>query len=73
MVGFNVETPVNFHMKDSHILYSGLQQFTYKVKVVPTDWGDRAKFTAYVNMGPKIQGAKWEPTASDHLPIEVVP
>jgi len=42
-------------MLDSRALTPGSQQFTFEVKVVPTDWGERARFTLLVNMGPKIE------------------
>ena len=64
---------MKFQMVDSHILNPGLQQFTFKAKVVPIDWGERSKSKALVNMGPKIEGHHWEPTAEDRLEIVVVP
>ena len=51
-----------------------MQRFTFEVKAIPVDWGDRGKFQVLVNMGPPHKGGKeWQPTADDSAIIETEP
>lgn len=73
MVGFNLNEPTAFVMKDSRKLEAGTQRFTFVVKVVPVDWQERGDFTVYVNMGPEPDGARWTPTTGDNWVLELAP
>jgi hypothetical protein len=72
-IGFNTESPKSFRMIDSHLLVSGPQKFTFKVKVITVDWGERAKFKVMVNMGARPTKGSWKPTATDDREIELMP
>lgn len=73
MVGFNLESPARFVMKDSRKLVPGAQRSSFVAKVVPVDWGVRADFQVMVTVGPKDETARWKPTASVKNTIEVTP
>jgi len=72
-IGFNMSSPQTFRMLDSHNLQSGQQHVTFKVRVVPVDWGDRGDFAVLVNMGPQSDSNPWKPTASVTKSIQVSP
>jgi hypothetical protein len=73
MVGFNTESPTVFKMLDSHLVKHGKNRFSFKVRAVPADWGEHAKFAVQVNMGGKPEGSTWRPTATSKQSIEVEP
>lgn len=73
MVGFNTESPAVFKMVESHSVKHGKNRFSFKVRAVPADWGERAKFAVSVNLGGKPEGTNWRPTATSRQSIEVEP
>jgi hypothetical protein len=73
MVGFNAESPTIFKMVDSHLVKRGENRFSFKVRVIPADWGERAKFAVQVNLGGEPGGAHWRPTSTAKQAIEVEP
>jgi hypothetical protein len=73
MVGFNTESPAVFKMLDSHLVKHGKNRFSFKLRVVPADWGEHAKFAVQVNIGGKPEGSNWRPTATSKQSIEVQP
>jgi hypothetical protein len=58
-------------MVDSHLIQRGSGSATLKAKVIPVDWGQRARFTAMVNLSKHPHEVPWRPLASDHKEIPV--
>ncbi|MGH9967834.1 MAG: hypothetical protein ACREBG_08340 [Pyrinomonadaceae bacterium] len=61
-LGFNAERPNAFKMVESFIVQKGPGVATLKAKVVPVDWGQRAKFTVMVNyrsIRTRVAGVRW--------------
>jgi hypothetical protein len=53
-----------FRMFDSRDLQRGKHRLTFTVKVVPVDWGDRDDFAVMVDIGPRTDTKRFQPTAS---------
>ena len=70
-LGFNTDKPNAFKMVDSRIVTRGSGLVTFKVKVVPVDWGQRGRFTALVNISKHPHEALWRTSASDRKEIPV--
>jgi hypothetical protein len=58
-------------MIDSRIVKRGSGVVTFKVKVIPVDWGERGRFSAMVNISKHPHEAPWRPSASDRKEIPV--
>jgi hypothetical protein len=63
-IGFNVASPQQFRIFDSRDLQRGRNRLTFTVKVVPVDWGDRDDFAVMVDIGPRTDTKRFQPTAS---------
>ena len=70
-VGFNLSSPEEFRMIDSHTIKKGRQRLRSAVTVVPVDWADRGDFSVIANVGPAVSQSKWTPTASVRKTIPV--
>ena len=70
-LGFNTDKPNAFRMVDSHLIQRGSGSATLKAKVIPVDWGQRARFTAMVNLSKHPHDAPWRALASDRKEIPV--
>ena len=70
-VGFNSDKPTSFIMKESLIVKGGTSLATIKAKVIPPDWGERAKFEVIVNLSKYPHDMKWRPLAADKKAIAV--
>ena len=70
-LGFNTDKPNAFRMVDSRIVQRGSGSATLKAKVVPVDWGQRARFMALVNLSKHPHEARWRTLASDRKEIPV--
>jgi hypothetical protein len=70
-LGFNTNQPNGFKMVDSRIVRRGSGAVTFKVKVIPVDWGERGRFSAMVNISKHPHDAPWRPSASDRKEIPV--
>ena len=70
-LGFNAERPNAFRMYDGRIVQKGAGTATLKAKVVPVDWGERARFTVLVNLSRHPHEARWRTLAGDKQEIQV--
>ncbi|HKR00356.1 MAG TPA: hypothetical protein VJT09_06770 [Pyrinomonadaceae bacterium] len=70
-LGFNSQKPGAFKMEDSFIIKKGSGTATLKAKVIPVDWGQRAKFTALVNLSKYPHDFRWNPITRDKQEIVV--
>ena len=70
-LGFNSERPNAFRMYDSRVVQKGAGTATLKAKVIPVDWGERARFTALVNLSKHPHEMRWRPLAGDRQEIQV--
>jgi len=70
-LGFNTDKPNAFKMVESQLIKRGAGNATLKAKVIPVDWGQRARFTAMVNLSKHPHEAPWRPSASDRKEIPV--
>jgi hypothetical protein len=72
-LGFNSEKPIAFRMADSMLVQKGTGTATLKTKVIPVDWGTKAKFMVMVNLSKHPHETPWKPLASDRQDIVVNP
>ena len=70
-LGFNTDKPNAFRMVESLIVQRGNGTAELKAKVVPVDWGQRARFTVLINLSKHPHEARWKPLASDRKEIPV--
>jgi hypothetical protein len=70
-VGFNLDNAADFRMVDRQEIHEGRHQLSFRVKVVPVNWGERGAFTLMANVGPKPTETRWTPTAFVRLAIPV--
>ena len=70
-LGFNIDKPSAFKMIESRIVKKGTDAVTFKVKVIPVDWGERGRFAAMVYISKHPHEAPWKPSASDRREIPV--
>ena len=70
-VGFNLDNATDFRMVDRQEVHKGRHQVSFRVRVVPVDWGEHGVFAVVVNVGPKPAETRWTPTAFVRLAIPV--
>src|SRR5262249_48283633 len=58
-LGFNSDKPNGFRMVESRIVQRGNGTAELKAKVIPVDWGQRARFTALVNLSKHPHETPW--------------
>jgi hypothetical protein len=70
-LGFNADKPNAFKIIESRIVQRGAGTVTFKVKVIPVDWGERGRFSVMVNISKTPHEVPWHPSASDRKEIPV--
>jgi hypothetical protein len=70
-LGFNTDKPKAATMVESLIVRRGNGTGELKAKVVPVDWGQRARFTALVILSKHPHETRWKPLVSDRKVIPV--
>ena len=72
-VGFNRTSPEGFEIMETQPVGHGAQHITFKVKVVPVDWGEKRKFAVVAYLGTESSEADWKPVATDRRVIGTHP
>jgi len=70
-LGFNAERANAFRMFDTHLVQKGQGVVTLKAKVIPPDWGEKARFTAMVNLSKHPHEMRRRALAADKQEIAV--
>jgi hypothetical protein len=70
-LGFNTDKPGAFKMIEHRIVKRGSDTVTFKVNVIPVDWGEKGRFSVLVNISKSPHEVPWKPSASDRKEIPV--
>jgi hypothetical protein len=70
-LGFNTDEPKAATMVESLIVRRGNGTGELKAKVIPVDWGQRARFTALVILSKHPHEPSWKPLVSNRKVIPV--
>jgi hypothetical protein len=70
-LGFNGEQPGVFRMAQSQSIQRGPHTVSFRLQIIPVDWGVTGAYAAIVNIGPRPSGPHWTPVASARLNIQV--
>ncbi len=76
-IGFNTGShgakPNAFEEVESRVIERRTDRISVKAKVIPVDWGDRARFRVSVSIGPKRENSTWRPLAFKISEIPTAP